>query len=49
MGEQDLFDELSKKFVIEDIGPFRRLIIGWGNYTESFEYDGDEQEFVLKL
>jgi NitT/TauT family transport system ATP-binding protein len=49
MGEQDLLDALSKKFVIEDTGPFRKLLIGWGNYTESFEYDGDEQEFVLKL
>jgi len=49
MGEQDLLDKLSQKFVIEDVGPFRKLMIGWGNYTESFEYDGDEQEFVLKL
>jgi hypothetical protein len=49
MSEQDLFEKLGKKFVVEDIAPFRKLIIGWGNYTESFEYDGDEQEFVLKL
>lgn len=48
MSEQDLLDALGKKFVIEDMKPFRKLLIGWGNYTESFEYDGDEQEFVLK-
>jgi NitT/TauT family transport system ATP-binding protein len=49
MGEQELLEALAKKFVIEDFAPFRKLLIGWGNYTESFEYDGDEQEFVLKL
>lgn len=48
MSEQDLFERITKKFVVEDIAPFRKLIIGWGNYTETFEYDGDEQEFVLK-
>lgn len=48
MGEEELLDALAKKFVIEDITPFRKLLIGWGNYTETFEYDGDDQEFVLK-
>ena len=48
MKEQVLLEELAKKFAIEDASPFRKLLIGWGNYTETFEYDGDEQEFVLK-
>lgn len=48
MDEQELLDKLGKKFVVEDLANFRKLLIGWGNYTESFEYDGDENEFVLK-
>lgn len=43
----DLLAELSKKFLIEDAQMFLKLIIGWGNYSESFEYDSDEETFVL--
>jgi len=42
-----LLEELSKKFLIEDSRMFLKLIINWGNYTESFEYDSDDETFVL--
>ena len=42
-----LLEKLSKKFLIEDPKMFLKLIINWGNYTESFEYDSDDETFVL--
>ena len=42
-----LLEELSKKFLIEDSKMFLKLMINWGNYTESFEYDSDDETFVL--
>ncbi len=47
MERDELVDTVSKKFLIEDKAMFLKLIIGWGNYTESFEYDSDEETFVL--
>ena len=45
--KEDLLEALSTKFVIEDKESFFKIILGWGNYTESFEYDSDEQLFLL--
>ena len=47
ISEKELFEELSSRFVIEDVERFRKLLIGWGNYTETFEFDGEEQVFRL--
>ncbi len=47
IAENDLFDELSSRFMIEDMERFRKLLIGWGNYTETFEFDGEEGVFRL--
>lgn len=45
--KDDLLGELSKRFLIEDPAMFLKLLIGWGNYTETFEYDSDEETFIL--
>ena len=45
LDEKILFEKLNEKFTIEDIEKFRKLLIGWGNYTETFEYDGEEGVF----
>ena len=47
MERDDLIDAVSKKFLIEDRAMFLKLLIGWGNYSETFEYDSDEETFVL--
>ncbi len=47
ISKDELLDSLSKKFVIEDKDSFFKIILGWGNYTESFEYDSDERLFSL--
>ncbi len=47
MERDDLIDAVSKKFLVEDRAMFLKLIIGWGNYSETFEYDSDEETFVL--
>ncbi len=47
MERDELIDVLSKKFLVEDRAMFLKLIINWGNYTESFEYDSDDERFVL--
>lgn len=47
MERDELIDEISRKFLIEDRATFLKLMIGWGNYTESFEYDSDDEIFVL--
>ena len=47
MEKDELLEALSTKFVIEDKESFFKIILGWGNYTESFEYDSDEQLFLL--
>ena len=47
IGRDDMIDAVSKKFLVEDRAMFLKLMIGWGNYTESFEYDSDEETFVL--
>jgi len=43
----EMIDSISKKFLVEDRAMFLKLMIGWGNYTESFEYDSDDETFVL--
>lgn len=45
--KDDLLEALSSKFVIEDKDSFFKIVLGWGNYTESFEYDSDDGIFSL--
>jgi len=47
MDEKNLLDGLKEKFVIEDQKLFHKLMLGWGNYTELFEYDADDHIFRL--
>jgi len=47
MEKKPLLKALSKSFLIEDEAMFLKLLIGWGNYTETFEYDSDEETFIL--
>lgn len=47
VSEKELLEGLGKKFVVEDQARFRKLLIGWGNYTETFEYDSDDGLFRL--
>ena len=47
MERDELIDVLSRKFLVEDRAMFLKLVINWGNYTESFEYDSDDETFVL--
>ena len=47
INKDDLLEALSSKFVIEDKDSFFKIILGWGNYTESFEYDSDDGIFSL--
>lgn len=47
MDEANLISLLKEKFIIEDVKRFHRLLLGWGNYTELFEYDADEHLFRL--
>jgi hypothetical protein len=47
MDRDELIGAVSKKFLVEDRAMFLKLVIGWGNYTETFEFDSDEETFVL--
>ncbi|MBU0586344.1 AAA-associated domain-containing protein [Candidatus Micrarchaeota archaeon] len=43
--EAEMFSKLKEKFTIEDKTAFHKLFIGWGTYTDIFEYDGEEGLF----
>ncbi len=47
MERDELIESISKKFLVEDAAMFLKLMINWGNYTESFEYDSDDETFIL--
>lgn len=47
MERDELIETISKKFLVEDAAMFLKLMINWGNYTESFEYDSDDETFIL--
>ena len=44
---QELLDSVRKMdYIVEDDTMFKKLIIGWGSYTEIFEYSGEHQTFT---